>query len=231
MELKGPRPVGLAAVTAATLRRRILAGEVRPGTALREEHLSDELNVSRNTLREAFKLLRAEGLVVQQPNRGTQVRALTASDVNDILTARRVLEPEAAARLAGHPETATPLADLARGIGLAARRRDVRGYFLADRNFHAELTWLAFGSRRLRQTIERCMNELTVAFAYFDRQALSLGNADDAEREHAELLVPILAGERVASRRRMEEHLDRAAAALRGTAQLGARATAPSDET
>jgi DNA-binding GntR family transcriptional regulator len=218
-------------VAAAALRRRILSGLVRPGTALREEHLSHELRVSRNTLREAFKLLRAEGLVVQVPNRGTQVRALTASDVDDILTARRVLEPEAAARLSLHPAKAEPLEDLARQIGLAARRGDVRGYFLADRSFHAELTWLAFGSRRLRQTIERCMDELTVAFAYFDRQALQAGNVADPEREHAELLAPILAGGQAASRRRMEEHLDRAAAALRGTAHPSSDGRARSDET
>lgn len=193
--------------------------------------MSDELRVSRNTLREAFKLLRAEGLVVQVPNRGTQVRALTASDVDDILTARRVLEPEAASRLARHPETAASLADLARRIGLAARRKDVRGYVLADRTFHAELTWLAFGSRRLRLTIERCMNELTVAFAYFDRQALDVEDVADPEREHVELLSPILAGEQAASRRRMEEHLDGAARALHGSTGLGSRATAPSDQT
>ena len=204
----------LAAVAADALRRWILSGQVPPGSPLREAHLSDELHVSRNTLREAFKVLQADGLVVQVPNRGTQVRALTAADVEDILATRRALEPEAAARLARHPGNAAPLVPLVRQIGGAADRKDVPGYFLADQRFHAELVWLAFGSRRLRQAVERCMNELIVAFAYVDRRALQVGEAEDPGGVHGRLLSPILSGERAEARRRMEAHLDRAAEAL-----------------
>lgn len=82
----------------STLRDDIIAGALLPGTALIEQDLSDRLAVSRNTLREALRLLCREGLAVHQRHRGVVVRTLTRHDVRDIFRVRRTLELQAIAQ-------------------------------------------------------------------------------------------------------------------------------------
>jgi DNA-binding GntR family transcriptional regulator len=78
------------------LRERILEGGLLPGEPLREVSVAAELGISRNTLREALRLLTSEGLAVQLPNKGVSVKTFTAAEVRDIYRTRRVLETQAA---------------------------------------------------------------------------------------------------------------------------------------
>ena len=77
---------------AGRLRERILRGDLLPGTPLREVAIAAELEISRNTLREALRLLASEGMVVQVPNKGAVISRLTASEVRDLLGSRRLDE-------------------------------------------------------------------------------------------------------------------------------------------
>ncbi|HVK21445.1 MAG TPA: GntR family transcriptional regulator [Actinokineospora sp.] len=81
-----------AEVAAAALRDLIMEGELPPGTRITEESFMGPLDVSRNTLREAFRLLTHERLLVHKLNRGVFVRSLTRADVTDLFSVRRVLE-------------------------------------------------------------------------------------------------------------------------------------------
>lgn len=74
------------------LRKSILAGRLTPGDRLDENTLVKRLEVSRNTLREAFRVLAHEHLVEHLPNRGVFVRRLTATEARDVYRARRILE-------------------------------------------------------------------------------------------------------------------------------------------
>ena len=78
-----------------TIRRRIIEVELPPGQRLIERDLAAELNVSRIPLREALRLLSAEGLVVIVPGRGTIVSPFTPSDVSDLFDVRSSLEATA----------------------------------------------------------------------------------------------------------------------------------------
>ncbi len=80
----------------ALLRGRIVAGELPPGTQLREVHLARDIGVSRPTLREALQGLRQEGLVRHEPHRGMFVATLGAAEIRDIYSVRRVIEGPAA---------------------------------------------------------------------------------------------------------------------------------------
>ncbi|WJZ02200.1 GntR family transcriptional regulator [Corynebacterium freiburgense] len=73
------------------LSNRIHMGELRPGTQLAEIALASQMGVSRNTLREAFRLLARDGLVEHLPNRGVFVRTIT-EDCDDIYAFRRFVE-------------------------------------------------------------------------------------------------------------------------------------------
>lgn len=81
------------------LRQRIVEGSYRPGTRLTEEALAEAFGVSRNPVREAIRVLAAEGFVVAHPRRSVTVATLTDQDVRDLFDVRLALEP-LAARLA-----------------------------------------------------------------------------------------------------------------------------------
>jgi DNA-binding GntR family transcriptional regulator len=81
---------------AAALRTRILDGELAPGTALREQHLSAEYGVARHTLRAALRALGAEGVVRIEAHRGARVTTLERGDIEALGALRIALEVEAA---------------------------------------------------------------------------------------------------------------------------------------
>lgn len=98
-----PRRASGGQLVYTELRRRILDLELRPGQRLYEPELSAELQVSRTPLREALRLLLAEDLLDQLPTGGMVVRALSATEIEELYSVRAVLEglmaAEAAARL------------------------------------------------------------------------------------------------------------------------------------
>src|SRR5215213_11538563 len=78
------------------IRRRILDGDLEPGTPLREEALSSEYDVARHSLRSALRTLQGEGIVQIEPNRGARVKSLSPEDVRGLSELRLALEIEAA---------------------------------------------------------------------------------------------------------------------------------------
>lgn len=79
-----------------TLRQRIIAGKLQPGTALGEVRLASELNVSRTPLREALRQLATEGFVEYEPHKGARVRQVTPQYLREIFIIREALEGIAA---------------------------------------------------------------------------------------------------------------------------------------
>src|SRR5215203_437696 len=91
--LEAPR--SLAEDAADRIREQILGGGFKQGEHLVEAKIAEQLNISRGPVREAFKLLRAEGLLNEEPRRGTFVVSLTADDVREIYGLRAALEGRA----------------------------------------------------------------------------------------------------------------------------------------
>ena len=108
---------------AEALRRRILDGELAPGTPLREEALSGEYDVARHSLRSALRSLQGEGLVEIQPNRGARVARLSGEDVRGLSELRTALEVEAARRALERNDGKLPKSVHAAARRLAARCR------------------------------------------------------------------------------------------------------------
>lgn len=94
------------------LRERILSGRLDPGAHLNEVALAEELSISRPPLREAFRVLHAEGLVDMRPGRGVFVAAFDVQSVRQLGDLRMALEAETA-RLAAERATAADLRVLA----------------------------------------------------------------------------------------------------------------------
>ena len=80
----------------ARLRHKLVEGEIPPGARVPERELCEALGISRTPLREALKVLAAEGLVVLLPNRGARAARLTRESVQDLFEVCEGLEALAA---------------------------------------------------------------------------------------------------------------------------------------
>jgi DNA-binding GntR family transcriptional regulator len=156
------------------LRRKITQGEFAPGQRLSEQALSDSLGVSRNTLREAFRVLVKDGLVKHEPNRGVFVAVPDLASIIDIYRVRRMIECQALAQAyPRHPAKSTMRAAVEKGL----RQRDAgdwAGVGTANMEFHMAIVELA-DSERLNSMFARVLAELRLAF----------GLLQDAEFLHA----------------------------------------------
>lgn len=197
---------------AAALREAILSGRIAPGTLLREVGLSREVGVSRNTIREAARILESEGLVERQANRGVVVTDLTDQDIDDLYAARR------AAELAGlealldsrDEQIYAELDDLVDTLEAAAASGEVAAALDGDRRFHAALVRAA-GSERLARWHSGLLQELRLALTLAERVSGELGRQGD---DHRSLLEAFRGRSRVAARQALHEHLGAGAAEL-----------------
>ena len=147
-----PRQV-LHQEVAVRLRQRIVEGHIAPGTKLNERELSEVLKVSRTPLREAIKMLAAEGLVELLPNRGAVAAQLSEQDISDTFEVIAGLEGQAgelAAQRIGDAELAEIRA-LHYEMLAAFTRRDLPTYYRINAQIHTRIN-AAAGNRVLTQT-------------------------------------------------------------------------------
>ena len=186
------------------LRSRIADGFFPPGTRLSEDSIGGALGVSRNTLREAFRLLTHERLLIHELNRGVFVRVLTVEDVEDIYRTRGLVECAVVRGLGRPPYAVDRLAEAVADGQRAAREDDWKGVSTANIHFHRELVALA-GSARTDELMRSVFAELRLAFHV----------VDDPRRLHEpyllrnrEILQALQAGERDGAERLLAEYLD-----------------------
>ena len=128
---KVPRAVEISTVLAD----RIIAGDLEPGTRLRQDHVAEEFGTSHVPVREAFRRLEAQGLAVSEPRRGVRVASFDLSEVREVAEMRAALEGLALRHAAPHLTPA--ILDAAARATLAGdSSRDVRSWEAANRRFH-----------------------------------------------------------------------------------------------
>ena len=171
----------------AMLRQAMFNGDLVPGEPLREIALSQKLRVGRSTIREALRALVTDGLVARMPNRGLMVRHLTVAEVEDIYTARHLLECGAAQAAASCSEAA--LGELRRAFEAyedAAARADTAMAAWAHVEFHAVMVGLT-GSQRLAETERSLMRDLQLVISTIDRDSDDLPKEIEKHRVLTEL--------------------------------------------
>ncbi|MER7664992.1 MULTISPECIES: GntR family transcriptional regulator [unclassified Streptomyces] len=186
------------------LRTRIAEGYFPPGERLSEDSIGKALGVSRNTLREAFRLLTHERLLVHELNRGVFVRMLAVQDVIDIYRTRLLVECAVVHGLGEPPYAVDRLEAAVSGGERAERERDWKGVSTANIHFHRELVALA-GSARTDELMRSVLAELRLAFHV----------VDDPRRLHQPYLVrnraildALQAGHRTAAERLLTDYLE-----------------------
>jgi DNA-binding GntR family transcriptional regulator len=193
------------------LRSRITEGLFPPGRRLSEEELGGALGVSRNTLREAFRLMVHERLLVHELNRGVFVRSLSADDVVDIYRMRRVLEC-AAIRRAGEPSGAA-LEQIRVAVEKAEKAAEAGEWLevgTANMSFHRAIVALA-NSRRMTETAKQLLAELRLVFHVMPSHREFHEPYLHRNRKIYHLLA---AGDTAGSAKALEEYLDAAEAQL-----------------
>ncbi|MFD7107871.1 GntR family transcriptional regulator [Streptomyces kasugaensis] len=185
------------------LRDRITEGYFPPGVRLSEEGIGGALGVSRNTLREAFRLLTHERLLVHRLNRGVFVRLVTVADLDDIYRVRTLVECAAVRGLGASPHDAGATEAIAaieaavRAGETASHDRAWQDLSTANIRFHQAIVALA-GSPRTDELMRGVLAELRLVFHVMDDprrfhapyltrnrqivEALQAGDAAEAER-------------------------------------------------
>lgn len=205
------------------LRDMIVEGELAPGERVREQALCDRLGVSRTPLREAMKVLAAEGLVILQPNRGAVVSDPTPQDIADTFRVIGALEALAGELACEHvkEKNVAKIRVLHYQMALHRARGELREYFKLNQHIHEKLVELS-GNRVLIETHRQLSGRIRRQRFVANRAG---GRWEQAMQEHEQMLDALAArdGKRLAKVLRL--HLDnKLSAAERADREAGLRA-------
>ncbi len=210
-------PNSLHAEAAAQLRDRIFAGELAPGSFLDEVGLAEQLQISRTPLREALKVLTAEGLVRHEPRRGCFVNEVTEQDLDEIFPVLALLEGRCAHEAAANATEADLLAlDALHGkLNRHAKARRINDYYSTNFAIHEAIITLA-GNRWLALVIADLRKIVKLARL---QQLHAPGRLDQSLSEHMALLAALKAHDPAGAEVAMRTHLTRQREALRALAR------------
>ena len=186
----------------------LVDGSLGAGEPLNIDALSREMQLSQTPIREALARLEATGLVVREALKGYRVAPLfSATELDELMDARSVLEPENAFRAcAESAESLIP--QLARSIDDLAEFKDnqassIRPYWQADEHFHRLIAEGA--NNRFLLSAYTALGGHVQRFRLFG--GLGVSDADFAIAEHTEILAAFQAGEADAAREKMADHI------------------------
>jgi DNA-binding GntR family transcriptional regulator len=190
---------------AERLRQRIFAHQLVPGVRIDEQALAIDYGISRTPLREALKVLAAEGLVTLRPRRGCFVTEISEQDLDEIFPLMAMLEGRCAleATTRAQPEDLARLDALHAELQRFAEGNEIEHFFEVNQAFHYQIQEMS-GNRRLRQVIQdlRKVLKLTRLFS------LSIdGRVQQSLAEHAIILAAIKAGDAAGAQVAMHDHI------------------------
>ena len=196
------------------LRRAITTGQLAPGTHLVETDLSDALQISRGTLREAMRQLQQEGLISAGARGRLWVRHLDAKEIRDIFDVRAALESLAASELAASPDHAGAVAELRKAVTdmerWAASNLDDR--IEADLKFHRTMCHLT-GNETLLHSWSSLEGSIRMSIMYAGVDH-ALKNMD--VKRHSEIVDAIESGDADKAAATVRDHMAGAAKVLVG---------------
>lgn len=207
------RPPTAQEAVLGELRTWIATGRLQPGEQIVQDTLALELGVSRVPLREALKVLEAEGQVSYVAHRGYFVTELSLSDLLEVYRIREILEGEAVRRAVPlmTTEDVARLDESAADVRRAAQALDVPAMSTTNRRFHFALISACAMPRLIR--ILHVLWDSTEVYrsVYFTDDA----NKDRVLDEHDELVAAVKAGDVDAALEVLSRHRQNAIAALR----------------
>jgi len=205
-----PVAAGLSPIVRPTLAQRaadaiieaIAAGSIEPGERLTDSDIANRLGVSRNPVREAMRILEAQGIIVSNPHRSVHVIDFDQRKIDQIAQARVAIEKiafgQAAAAYGTNPELVAELDRIIERMEQCAQRQDLNGITREDLAFHRAVCRVSDNqiAMTLWETIARHMRISFNLEIHQDtsprdiphhhhvlRDALARGNKSEVERE------------------------------------------------
>ena len=204
-----PKP--LYVEVAELIRQRIYSRELEPGSWIDEMKMAEAFGISRTPLREALKVLAAEGLVTMKVRRGAYVTEVSEKDLRDVYHLLSLLESDAAATVA-EQATAAQLEQLQLlHHELEAAVADADQFFRVNEAFHMQLLALC-DNRFLSQVVAdlRKVMKLNRHQSLFKR-----GRIEDSLQEHAAIVQALTQRNPAAARQAMHTHFANGLAAAK----------------
>jgi len=203
---------------AAKLRDLIFSGELAPGSFLDEASLCQQLVISRTPLREALKVLTAEGLVRHEPRRGCFVNQVTEQDLDDIFPVIALLEGRCAFEAAANATDAdiAVLETLHQRLAGHAKAKRITDYYAANFSIHEAIITLA-NNKWLAQVIGDLRKILKLARL---QQLHAPGRLEQSLAEHLVVFAALKARDSEGAEAAMRTHLTRQRESLRQLARL-----------
>ena len=189
------------------LRVRIFAHELAPGTWIDEQTLAKEFGISRTPLREAIKVLAAEGLITMKLRRGAYVTEVNRGDLEQIFTILSLLEGQAAKEAAtkAQEKDLNELDDMHLRLEKAAADRNLEQFFEVNVRFHERV--IAIANNPWMTSV---IADLRKVLKLQRKDSLSrTGRLQSSLSEHREILKALLKRDPIAAEQAMRTHLAR----------------------
>jgi DNA-binding GntR family transcriptional regulator len=195
-----------SARVAAYLREAILTGTYAPGDRIRQEQVAERLGASRLPVREALRMLEAEGLTEHEPHKGARVPRLSAHEVAVIYRMRERLEPLALSESIAVLDEGdhAKLEDVQRRI---EENEDLERFLELDREFHL----LSYSGCRI-DPLNSMVTRLWNSTQHYRRAFVALGGRSRmwvVNSEHRLILDAIIRRDAVDAERFLEGHIRR----------------------
>ena len=195
-------PRALYEEVAELMRQRIFARELEPGSWIDELRIAEALGISRTPLREALKVLAAEGLVTMKVRRGAYVTEVSDKDLNDVYHLLSLLESDAAAQVAqrAREEDIEELQTLHSQLTQAVQNR--AAFFEINERFHMRL--LEIGQNKWRTQMVIDLRKVMKLNRH--NSLLKSGRVEESLREHQTLMQALAARNPARSMQAMQAH-------------------------
>ncbi len=195
-------PRALYEEVAELLRQRIFRRELEPGAWIDEVRLAEEYGISRTPLREALKVLAAEGLVTMKMRRGAYVTEVSEDDLREVYHLLSLLESDAAGEVARRASDEELLELQALHAELEAAARERERFFSINEQFHMRLLEIA-GNRWRNQVVADLRKVMKL-----NRQAslFKSGRVQESLAEHRAVVDALVRRDAEGSVRRMQDH-------------------------
>lgn len=198
-------PVALYQEVAERLRQRIFNHEILPGSWIDEQKIAEEYGISRTPMREALKVLAAEGLVELKPRRGCYVTEISRKDLEEVFSLLALLEGHATAEAC---RRATPLeierlGEIHAELEKSAKENRLEEFFDSNQRFHRAILDVA-GNRWLLSVIQDLRKVMKLSRLHsLSRE----GRIGQALNEHRKIIEAIKSGDPQSASRAMHDHL------------------------
>jgi DNA-binding GntR family transcriptional regulator len=195
-------PRALYEEVAELLRQRIFSRELEPGSWIDELKIAEEYGISRTPLREALKVLAAEGLVTMKVRRGAYVTEVSEKDLADVYHLLSLLESDAGGVVAerASDEEIASLQTLHAELEAAVGERD--RFFAINEQFHMRLLELA--RNRWREQMVADLRKVMKLNRH--NSLLKTGRIEESLAEHRAIVAALAQRNPALTVQRMREH-------------------------